>query len=99
MQTLLFKILTYESNIFEKYQKDRMVFRESLEKIDTNTLSQESLGNLINDIKDIIDPIKISNEAINNYFENKLLSFQNNNSSLSNQELLKFIIFYNLIKS
>lgn len=96
MQTLLFKILNYESEIFEKYTINRQKFIESVGSLQLETFERDSLNNIINDIKDIIEPIKRSNVAINNYFENSP-NFQNKDSSISNEELLKLIILHNLI--
>ena len=70
MVTLLSKILNYEEDVFNEYQLKRNHFIENLKKINTNKLSKQQLLIFINDIKNIIDPLKSSMESIDYHFTN-----------------------------
>lgn len=75
MDSLLFKILNYENKIFEEYNSKRTTFLENLKTIKINELSKEQLLNFINDVKNIIDPLKTSISSIDDYFLNSNLNF------------------------
>ena len=85
--SLLSKILKYEKLIFNDYILKRKMFIKKLHEINTNKLDNDQLLIFINNVKNIIDPIKTSCENITNLNENNLNSFD------INLELKKFIIF------
>lgn len=89
MSTLLLKILNYESKIFEEYSTKRLFFLEHLKAIKTNNLTQSQLLILINEIKDIIDPLKTSTSAIDYYFTNTSLQ---KSESIENSEKMVFYL-------
>ena len=70
MNTLLFKILNYESTIFNEYLQKRSDLLNSVKEININTLSKKQLLIFISDIKSIIDPVKTSIASIDYYFTN-----------------------------
>ena len=89
MSALLLKILNYESKIFEEYSTKRTLFLEHLSQIKTNNLTQSQLLILINDLKDIIDPLKTSTSAIDYYFTNTSLE---KSDSIENSEKMLFYL-------
>ncbi len=70
--SLLFKIIEYESKVFNDYLLQRQSFLEHLKKININNLDNTKLSILINNIKDIIDPIKTSTSNIDYYLKDHL---------------------------
>jgi hypothetical protein len=91
MVTLLSKILNYEAKIFEEYSLKRQTFLKSLSEIKTNNLSKTQLLIFINNIKDIIDPIKTSNSAIDYYLIN---SFYKKKEDVPNLLFYLFLITF-----
>ena len=91
MSTLLKDILNYEAKLFEEYSLKRNNFLENLKTIKTNNLSQSQLLIFIHDIKEIIDPLKLSMENMDYYFTNT--SFTKNDSIENSKKKL----FYCLI--
>ena len=90
MSTLLLKILNHESKIFEEYSTKRKLFLEHLSQIKTNNLTQGQLLILINDLKDIIDPLKTSISAIDYYFTNT--SLEKKDSIESSEKMLFYLL-------
>ena len=90
MSVLLLKILNYESKIFEEYSKKRTLFIEHLSEIKTNKLTKSQLLIFINDIKDIIDPLKTSISAIDYYFTNT--SLEKKNSIENSEKMLYYLL-------
>ena len=89
-QTLKLKIMNYERQIFEHYLKERQRFLKKLEKIETNKLTQDQLLVFINDIKNVIDPVK---ESINSMKHFNKLNFNDTYSIDINNFLLFYLIF------
>ena len=90
METLLSKILNYESLIFEEFILKRKKLIENIPKL--ALLNKNQLFIFINDLKAIIDPIKTSTVAIEHYFTNT--NFENNESVIEQEQLNKFLSFY-----
>ena len=90
MDTLLSKILNYESLIFEEFILKRKKLIENISKL--ALLNKNQLFIFINDLKAIIDPIKTSTVAIDHYFTNP--NFENNESVLEQEQLNKLLSFY-----
>ena len=91
MDTLLFKILNYESEVFNKYLSKRKLLIENIKEININELSQRQLLIFISDLKDIIEPIKTSNDSIDYFFTNTL--FDKNDSIKSSEAIKKALIY------
>ena len=68
MNTLKSKILNYEQDIFNEYISKRKKFIKNIKK--QNNFNDKQLLNFINDIKAVIDPIKISISSMEDYFSN-----------------------------
>lgn len=86
--TLISKILNYESTIFNEYKLKREKLIIFLEQIEINKLNNDQLLIFINDLKNIIDPIKSSTENIDHIISNK--NFENK-ESLNNNLILTLI--------
>ena len=83
MNSFLSKILNYESQIFENYLSKRKDFLQHLKTIKTNELSKEESLIFINNLKDIIDPIKSTTKSIDDFLENTY--------SCCNDELINYL--------
>ena len=94
--TLLNKLLNYENSIFNKYITKRKLLIEKINSIETNKLDNSQLLIFINDIKDVLDPIKSSCENIDHLLSN--VDFKNNKSFQSNKDILNIIIMFYLFK-
>ena len=94
--TLLNKLLNYENSIFNKYITKRKLLIEKINSIETNKLDNSQLLIFINDIKEVIDPIKTSCENIDHLLSN--VDFKNNKSFQSNKDILNIIIMFYLFK-
>ena len=70
MDTILSRILTYESKIFQEYSDKRNLLLTHISELDTNTFTKEQMCIFTHDIKSIIDPIKTSISEIDYYFTN-----------------------------
>jgi len=90
MSALLLKILNHESKIFEEYSKKRTLFIEHLSEIKTNKLTKSQLLIFINDIKDIIDPLKLIIFFIDYYFLNT--SLEKKNSIENSEKMLYYLL-------
>lgn len=94
--TLLNKLLNYEKSIFNKYITKRKLLIEKINSIETNKLDNSQLLIFINDIKDVLDPIKSSCENIDHLLSN--VDFKNNKSFQSNKDILNIITMFYLFK-
>ena len=94
--TLLNKLLNYENSIFNKYITKRKLLIEKINSIETNKLDNSQLLIFINDIKEVIDPIKTSCENIDHLLSN--VDFKNNKSFQSNKDILNIIMIFYLFK-
>ena len=94
--TLLNKLLNYENSIFNKYITKRKLLIEKINSIETNKLDNSQLLIFINDIKDVLDPIKSSCENIDHLLSN--VDFKNNKSFQSNKDILNIIMIFYLFK-
>ncbi len=83
--SLLFKILKYESEIFEKYQESRKKLLTFIQNLNIDNLSKEKISIFINDLKQVTDPIVTCTENINYLLTNNL----NSDQSIKNQNELK----------
>ena len=86
--TLLSKILNYEQNVFDEYLKSREKMLNFLKKIEINKLDQSQLLICIENLKNIIDPIKTSTVCVNN-----LISFEKNNVTDENEFIRFYLLF------
>ena len=92
--TLLNKILNYENSVFNEYSTKRKMLIEKINKI--NKLNKSQLLIFVNDIKDVIDPIKASCKNIDHLLSN--VNFKNNKSFQSNKDMLSIVIMFYLFK-
>jgi len=90
---ILSKILTYERFIFEEYSSKRKNLIHHIQTL--KNLDKSQLAIFVNDVKDIIDPIKTSISAIDYYFTNTDL--KKNKSVVEKQELQKVMMLYLLL--
>jgi len=88
------KILQYEQKIFNEFIQKRTNLIKNIKDLDLSILNKQQQHHFINDLKDIIDPIKMVNENIENYFLNSSNSFKNSNSTNEHT----FILFYLFLK-
>ena len=84
--TLLSKILNYEKEVFDTYVSKRQGLLEGIQKIEINTLDKSQLLIFIENIKNIIDPLKTSTANIDN--------FMNGMCNENNFTETQFILFY-----
>jgi len=94
MDTLLSKILNYESSIFEEYSSKRKDLIDHIKSV--SNLDNSQLLIFVNDLKAIIDPIKSSISAIDFYFSNT--DFRNNESEIAFKKI-KDLYFLFLLTS
>ena len=85
--SLLFKVLKYESEIFEKYQKNRAELLKFIGEIEINNIPKEKILIFINDLKQVIDPLITCSTNIEYLISNKMES----NDSIEYQKNLKEI--------
>ena len=60
MNTLTLRLLNYENEVFNEYVSKRKILIEKINILETNKLDKSQLLIFINDIKDVLDPIKLS---------------------------------------
>ena len=89
--TLLSKILNYEQKVFDEYLDSREKMLNFLKKIEINKLDQSQLLIFIENLKNVIDPLKTSMSSIN-----ELISFKKSNQFDENQFILFYLLFGNL---
>ena len=89
--TLLSKILNYEQKVFNEYIDSREKMLDFLKKIEINKLDQSQLLIFIENLKNVIDPIKTSNSLIP-----ELISFKKSNQFDENKFILFYLLFGNL---
>ena len=92
---LISKILKYENEVFNKFIHNRTNLIKNIKNINCEKLDKKSLSNFVNDLKLIIDPIKVSNEYID-AFNINYPNFKIENKSNFNEN--DFISFYFLFK-
>ena len=76
MDRLISKILNYESSIFEEYIMKREKVLCSIKNVRTLNKNQELV--FIHDLKEIIDPIKMSINSMDHYLSNVDFTDQKN---------------------
>jgi len=91
MSTLISKILNYEQEVFDKYLLKRKEMILRIKEIEINNLTNDQLLNFINDVKESIDPLKVSIDNIQFFIENK--NFKDTTSFDTNKKLLHFLLF------
>ena len=84
MHTLISKILNYENEIFNEYISKRKKLIKNIKE--QSFLNKKQSLNFVNDLKAIIDPIKISIYSIDYYFTN--LNFDKNNTEVDISKIL-----------
>lgn len=87
-------ILKYEETIFNEYFYKRSKLIENIKSLQLNNLDNEQLLNITSDLKLIIDPIRTSIINIDDYFINLDVSFKNNESIKTINNLENFIKNY-----
>ena len=85
--SLLSKILNYEQSIFEEFVEKRKIFIKKIEKIETNNMNKNQVLIFIENIKNVIDPLK-----------NSIFSMENFNEKKDSFDLINFIQFYFLFE-
>ena len=94
--TFLYKLIVYENEIFNKFIQNRTNLIKSLEELDTTTLNNEQLKNMMYDFKVITDTLKNANENISDFISNQKTHFKNNNSVCFNSFVTHYFLFKNL---
>ena len=89
------QILNYELKTFDEYILKRNLLLDNINSIDFKNLNKEQLVNCVNDIKSIIDPVKLCCENIDFYFTN--LDFKKTDSLKSILEVNNVLFYYNFI--
>lgn len=95
--TLLSKLLNYESMVYNTYTSKREKLLSFLEQIEINTLNNDQLLIFINDLKNIIDPVKTSIDNIDHIFSN--VNFENKESIHYNLQFIRCMILSTLFQS
>ena len=88
MDTLKLKILKYESEIFNLYSLKRIELIDKINKIEINKLNKDQLLNYIENLKNIIDPIKTSISFIDD------LQINSSSSNATDIDMKSLIVFY-----
>ena len=88
MDTLKLKILNYESEIFNLYSLKRIELIDKINKIEINKLNKDQLLNYIENLKNIIDPIKTSISFIDD------LQINSSSSNATDIDMKSLIVFY-----
>ena len=96
-QSLLLKILNYESGVFNKFIDSRNLFIGLLQKIEINKLSESQLLNFINDTKSVIDPMITSTQSIDHFINN--IDFTDTTSTQDYTDLIYYFLLRNLTSS
>ena len=89
-ESLIFKILHHENEIFEEFIKKRKTFLQNVKK---NTLNECQMKHFIYDVKSIIDSMKSTNNFIEQYFVNSKNHF-NNDYSMNETQFIQFYFFF-----
>jgi hypothetical protein len=87
--TLLSKILNYEQKVFEEYLDSREKMLNFLKKIEINKLDQSQLLICIENLKNIIDPVKTSTLCVDD-----LISFTKNDHYFDQNEFMAFYLLF-----
>ena len=86
--TLLSKILNYEQEVFNEYLDNRKKMLKFIKKIEINKLDQSQLLIFIENLKNVLEPIKSSKCSIE-----ELISFKKSNVINENQFILFYLLF------
>ena len=90
MDRLISKILNYESSIFEEYIMKREKVLCSIKNVRTLNKNQELV--FIHDLKEIIDPIKMSINSMDHYLSNVDFTDQKNINLTTDITLLYLLV-------
>ena len=90
MDRLISKILNYESSIFEEYIMKREKVLYSIKNVRTLNKNQELV--FIHDLKEIIDPIKMSINSMDHYLSNVDFTDQKNINLTTDITLLYLLV-------
>jgi hypothetical protein len=93
--SLLFKILKYEQEVFEKYLESRKKLLCFIKQVKINNLSNEKVLIFINDLKQVIDPIITCNSNIDYLISNNM---ESNDSIEYQKDLKEFFNLYLLLR-
>ncbi len=96
-KTLLFKLLNYEECLFNTFVEKRKMFVNKLSETNFESLNEKQRSNFINDLQEIIHPIKNTIDSIDNFILNQP-SFINEQSSKNNETMLNIVIHYFLFE-
>ena len=86
--TLLSKILNYEQKVFYEYLNNRKKMLKFIKEIEINKLDQSQLLIFIENLKNVIEPIKTSNVCVN-----ELISFKKSNLTNENEFIRFYLLF------
>lgn len=96
--SLLFKVLKYESEIFEKYQKNRAELLKFIEEIEINNIPKEKILIFINDLKQVIDPLITCNTNIEYLISNKMESGESVEYQKNLKEIFNIYFFLEYLR-
>lgn len=83
------EIINEFDKALKNLQRKKEVFIEYINNTDTSLFSKEELVNFMNDIKQVIQPIRNSIESVDYLIKNNGTS---NESIIINEKILKFLI-------
>ena len=84
------KQIIHEFNkVFKNLELKKHIFNEYINNTDTSLFSKEELLNFMNDIREVIQPIRNSIESIDYLIHNNGVS---NQSRITNEKILKSLI-------
>ena len=89
------RILDYTESIFNEFIQKRTNLIKNIENTDLSKLNKNKIINYINNLKDILDPIKNVNNSIDTFTS---LKNQTCNNQIENDNQTNFLIFYFLFK-
>lgn len=95
MSTLLFKILNYEFEIFNKYIESRNKLITFIKELKINNLTNEQVLIFINDLKQVTDPLVLSQQNIDYLLLNNMKSDE---SIKTQNEIKKYTNLYLLLE-
>ncbi len=96
--SLLFKVLKYESEIFEKYQKNRTELLKFINEIEINNAPKEKVLIFINDLKQVIDPLITCNQNIEYLLSNNMESNESTEYQKNLKELFNVYLFLEYLR-
>jgi hypothetical protein len=89
---LITKIIEYESLVFNEFIQKRTNLIKKIKKTDITKLNKEQLTQFVCTLKDIIDPIKNTNDSIENYLSETNSQLNKSLNTTLNES--QFIYFY-----